>query len=114
LLASFVRLATETDKEKGSGIPPRELVDEGSDNRSCRRAQKRRKGEDHHGKLDVLGLKKIGDRARRDSEERATGKAIEESAHNHGLNVLRDGAGNEPDEEEEQGADVDWPAAVEL
>jgi hypothetical protein len=98
----------------GANIPARELIDEPTNNRPGRGAQERRGREDHHGELHIFGLETVCHGASCDCEKSTSSDAVEEAAHQQGLDVLGHGAGNEPDEEEEEGGNVDRPATVEL
>lgn len=48
------------------------------------------------------------------AQESRSGEAIEESGHERRRHVLRYGAGDQPNEKEAVGNDIDRPAAVEL
>lgn len=48
------------------------------------------------------------------AQEGGPGKPVEESGHEHGGHVLRNGAGDQPNEKEAVGDDKDRSAAVEL
>lgn len=58
--------------------------------------------------------KHVSDRAARYTEKSGPGEPVDEACDQHRLDVVRESAGEHPDEEECEGADVDWPAAVEL
>ena len=52
--------------------------------------------------------------AARYAEERGARKAIEESCDQHGLDISGDSTRDEPNEEEREGANVDWSSTKEL
>lgn len=61
-----------------------------------------------------MSIKQITHSAASNTEECTSCQSIEEAAYDHGLNVLRHCAGNEPDQEQRKGDDVDIPSAIEL
>lgn len=61
-----------------------------------------------------MPIEQVADSTTSYTQKCATSQAIEESAHEHSLDVLRHGAWNEPDEEQSKRADVDISTAVEL
>lgn len=59
-------------------------------------------------------IKKVTNRTPSNGYECAAGQAIQEPGDKHGLDVLSKRTRDEPDQEEEEGYDVDWFPAVEL
>lgn len=61
-----------------------------------------------------MSIEQIPDSATGHAQECASSQTIEESTHDHSLNILRYRAWNEPDKKESERADVDISAAIEL
>lgn len=56
----------------------------------------------------------VADGSTSHAQEGRSGKAIEEAGHEGGGHILRDGAGDQPNEKEAVGDDVDRSTAVKL
>lgn len=69
---------------------------------------------EHHWETKLMSIKQITHSATSNTEECTACQSIEEAAHDHGLDVLRHCAGNEPDQEQRKGNNVDFPSAIEL
>lgn len=78
------------------------------------RANKRRTGIDHHWRTEFVTVEEIPDSATGDTEKCTTGDTIEETTDDHGLNILCHCTGNQPNEEESEGDDIDVSPAIEL
>ena len=94
--------------------PPRKATNNTPQQRPRRRSHKRRHRKHRHRRLHLVPSKQVAHRPAANREEGRARQALEEAHDDHGLDVLRQGRGDEKDDECEEGAQVDGTAAVEL
>lgn len=61
-----------------------------------------------------MTIEQVTNSAAGDTQKCTTGNTIEETADDHGLDVLRHCTGDQPDQEEGEGNDIDVSPAIEL
>lgn len=81
-------------------LPVRERVDETTHDGTKSWADERSSSEDGHWDQELLRDEHVDDSSGSDTEECASGKTTQETRYQESLDVLGDGARNQPDEEE--------------
>lgn len=61
-----------------------------------------------------MSIEHVTDSATSNTQESASSETVKESGHEHGLGVLCDSTGNEPNQEERERHDVDVTPTIEL
>lgn len=107
-------MSSTQEYSRRSNLPRCEIVDKIRRDRADRGADEWTRRVYHHRCLQLRPAEHVADGTTSDAQKSASGEAIKEAGNEHCLDVLSNGARDQPDHKKREGHNVDGFSAIEL